>query len=43
MSNAEEWARSLGEEIKAKQSAAREDAQTVAMHRDIVAEKMPLK
>jgi len=43
MSNAEEWARSLGEEIKAKQSAAREDAQTVAMHRDIVAEKMPFK
>jgi hypothetical protein len=42
MSSPEDWARSLGEEIRLKQSATREDAQAVAMHRDIIAEKMPL-
>jgi len=43
MSKAEEWANALGEEIKANRHAVREDERMVAMQRDIVAEKMPLK
>jgi hypothetical protein len=43
MGNPEEWARSLGEEIKSKQRVDREIAQSVAMRREIEAEKMPLK
>ena len=43
MSNPEEWARSLGEEIETSKRVDREMAQAVAMNRDIEAEKMPLK
>lgn len=43
MGSPEEWARSLGEEIKAKDRVERDIAQTVAMNREIEAEKMPLK
>jgi hypothetical protein len=43
MGNPDEWARSLGEDIKAKQAVEKDIAQTVAMRREIEAEKMPLK
>lgn len=38
----EEWARSLGEDLKAKERVERDIAQTVAMQREITVEKMPL-
>jgi hypothetical protein len=43
MGTSEEWARSLGEDLKAKQRVERDIAQTVAMQREIETEKMPLK
>ncbi|MGA7831881.1 MAG: hypothetical protein WCA21_13050 [Terracidiphilus sp.] len=43
MGSSEDWARSLGEEIEISTRVDREMAQTVAMNRDIEAEKMPLK
>lgn len=43
MGNPDEWARSLGQEIQAKEQVDREIARTVAMRREIEAEKMPLK
>lgn len=42
MGTSDEWARSLGEEIKSKERVEADIAQTVAMHRQIEAEKMPL-
>ncbi len=43
MGNAEEWARSLGEELEAKERVSADITQTVAMRRAIEAEKMPLR
>ncbi len=42
MGTSEEWARSLNEELKSKERVDRDIAQTVAMRREIEAEKMPL-
>jgi hypothetical protein len=41
MSDADDWAISLGSRIKAQENAASEREQTVAMKRQIIAEKMP--